>query len=67
MKTMAENVAGACLFSMRIELNLRHNVQLNGFERFSGDSQKRIKTVVRTQIDRCVFDDNGNALMWTGP
>ena len=31
------------------------------FERFSVDSRKRIKTVVWTRIDRCVFDDNENA------
>ena len=27
MKTMAENIAGACVCNMRIEFNLRHNVQ----------------------------------------
>lgn len=35
MKTMTENVAGACLTSMPIELNLRHNVQFYRFDRFS--------------------------------
>ena len=36
------------------------------FERFSLGSQKRIKTVVWRRIDRCVFIDNENALVWTG-
>ena len=27
MKTMAENIAGACVCNMHIEFNLRHNVQ----------------------------------------
>ena len=36
------------------------------FERFSLGSQKRIKTVVWTRIDRCVFNDNENALVWAG-
>ena len=31
------------------------------FERFSLGSQKRIKTVVWTRIDRCVLNDNENA------
>ena len=30
------------------------------FERFCVDGRKRIKTVVWTQIDGCVFDDNEN-------
>ena len=34
---------------------------------FSVDNRKRIKTVVWTRIDRRVFDDNENALVWTGP
>ena len=31
VKTMSENIAGACVCSMRIEFNLRHNVQLYRF------------------------------------
>ena len=31
------------------------------FERFGVDSRKHTKTLVWTQIDRCVFDDNENA------
>ena len=31
MKTMTENIAGACVCSMRIEFNLCHNVQFNRF------------------------------------
>ena len=34
------------------------------FKRFSVENRKRIKTVVRTRIDRCVFDDND---VLTGP
>ena len=33
------------------------------FERFSVGSQKRIKTVVWTRIDRCVFDDNEKRIL----
>ena len=29
MKTKTENIAGACVYSMRIESNLRHNVILS--------------------------------------
>ena len=35
------------------------------FERFRVDCQKRIQTVVWTRIDRCVFDGNENALVWS--
>ena len=62
---MAKNIAGACVFSMLMELNLRHIVQFYP-ERFSV-SRKHIKRVVWTPIDRCVFDDNENALVWIGP
>ena len=31
VKTMSENIAGACVCNMRIELNLRRNVQLYRF------------------------------------
>ena len=34
MKTVTENITGACDFSMRIEFNLRHNVQFNRFLTF---------------------------------
>ena len=50
--------AGAFFCSMRLEFSLRHSVQ---FYRFSVDSGKRTKTVVWTQIDRCVFDVNENS------
>ena len=52
--------------TMWIEFNLRHNVQFYSVD-FSVDSQKRIKTEVWTRFDRCLFDDNENALVWTGP
>ena len=61
MITMTQNVAGRCLCNMRIQLNLRHNVQFYRLGRFSVDSRKRIKTVVRTQIDQGLFDYNENA------
>ena len=46
-----------------------HSVQLKSqsaifFARFSADSRKRIKTVVRTRIYRCVLDDEENACFW---
>ena len=63
--SMTENIAGACVFSMLMELNLRHIVQFYP-ERFNSVSRKRIKRVVWTPIDRCVFDDNENALVWIG-
>ena len=34
VKTMSENIAGACVCSMRTEFNLRHNVQLYSFRMF---------------------------------
>ena len=61
MKTITNNNAGAFFCSMRIEFSLRHSVQ---FYRFSVDSGKRTKTVVWTQIDRCVFDVNENSYFW---
>ena len=63
IKTMTENIAGACACRMRIGINLRHNVQFV-VERFSMDSRKRSKTVVWTRIDRCVVDDNENVYFW---
>ena len=62
---MTKNIAGAYVCSMRIEFNLRHNVQYSiVFERFSVNSRKRIKTVVWTGSDRCVLDNNENAKFW---
>ena len=58
---MTEHIISVCVCSMHIELNFRLNVQSIVFECFSLDNQKRIKTVVRTRIDRCVFHDNENA------
>ena len=61
IKTITGNIAGACLCSMRKELNLSLNVQFHCFERFSVESRKHIKTVVWTRTHRCDFDDNENA------
>ena len=58
------SIAGACVFSMRIEFCLRRNVQLYLFRTFNVDSRKRIKMVVWTRIDRCVFNGNENAYFW---
>ena len=60
---MTENIVGACVCSMHIEFNLRHKSTRHSivFERSSVGCRKRIKTVVRTRIDRCVFGDNENA------
>ena len=33
------------------------------FERFSVESRKRIKAVVWTRIDRCIFDDNEKCIL----
>ena len=60
IKTMTENIAGACACRMRIRINLRHNVQFV-VKRLSVNSRKRSKTEVWTRIDRCVVDDNENA------
>ena len=40
MKTMTENITGACDFSMRIEFNLRHNVQFYRFLTFEWGQSK---------------------------
>ena len=48
MEMMTENIIDACVYTCNSSV----------FERFSADSRKRIKTVVWTRIDRCVFDDN---------
>ena len=41
MKTMTKNIAGACVCSMRIEFNLRHNVQFYLFRTiYCGQSKK---------------------------
>ena len=62
MKTKTENIAGAGVCSMRIEVHLRQNVQF--YERFNVESRKRIKTVVWTRIDRCVFAAYENVYFW---
>ena len=65
MKTMNENIAGACVCNMRIEFNSFHKVQICRFRTFFRvDSRKRVKTVVWTRIDRCVFNDDENAYFW---
>ena len=52
MKTMTENITGACVCSMRMEFNLCHNVQFYRFRYLlSVDSRKIIKTVMGTKID----------------
>ena len=62
MKTMNENIAGACVCSMHIAFHLRHNVKFYRFRTFfSVDSRKRVKAVVWTRIDRSVFDNDDNA------
>ena len=50
MKTMTENIAGACVGSMGMELKLSRNFIV--FEHFGVDSRKRIKTLVWTRIDQ---------------
>ena len=67
-KTLTETIAGPCVCSMHIGVQL--NVTTCNsivFNHFSVDSRKRIKTVVWTRIDGCVFNDNENALVWVGP
>ena len=60
-------IASVFVRSVRIEFNFGHNVQFYRFERFSVESRKRIETVGWTRIDRCVFDENGNAYFWKRP
>ena len=75
MKTMNENIAGACVYSMRIEFNLRHKVHIPiVFGRFfvnshkksqngSGDSNRSIDPFSMTTKTH-TFE---TALVWTGP
>ena len=53
MKTKTENIAGAGVCSMRMEVHLRQNVQF--YEHFNVDSRKRIKTVVWTRFEHDAF------------
>ena len=53
MKTKTENIAGAGVCSMRIEVHLLQNVQF--YEHFNVDSRKRIKTVVWTRFEHHAF------------
>jgi len=45
----------------RVHLGPQRAILSGVFERFGVDSRKRTKTLVWTEIDRCVFDDNENA------
>ena len=45
----------------RVHLGPQRAILSGVFERFGVDSPKRAKTLVWTQIGRCVFDDNENA------
>ena len=45
MKTMTENIPGACACSMRIEFNLRHNVQFYRFLTFLCGQSKTHRSV----------------------
>ena len=63
---MLENITGSCVCSIR-----KHRVQLTSqreipsvFERSGVDSGERIKTLVWTRIDRCVFDYKEIACLW---
>ena len=65
LETMTENIAGACVCSMRIEFNLRHSLHLYRFWTFyCGQSKKHQNGSVDAGIGRCVFDDNENAYQW---
>ena len=62
---MTKNIAGACVCSMRIwSSTYVTTCNFIVFERFSVGSQKRIKTVVWTRIDRCVFYDNEKRILF---
>ena len=68
MKTVTENIAGACACSMRIEFNLRHNVQFYRFLTFlCGQSKTHQNSSVNANCSMREFDDNENALVWIGP
>ena len=45
----------------RVHLGPQRAILSGVFERFGVESPKRTKTLVWTQIGRCVFDDNENA------
>ena len=70
MKTMTENIAGACVCSMCIEFNLRHNVQFYRFRTFwygqskthqNGDVAENWSLRFRWQRPRI------HLKVWTGP
>ena len=55
MRTMTENVADACVYSIHIGFKLRHNVQFYLYRTFTTESMDRrkcVKTVVWTRIDQ---------------
>ena len=57
VKTMTEKIAKSSTYVTTCDSTY------TVFERFCVDGRKRIKTVVWTRIDGCVFDDNENELV----
>ena len=58
-KTMTEDSAGTCVSSMHVELNVTA-CKFILFDCYNVERRKRIKTVVWTQIYRCIYDDDEN-------
>jgi len=72
MKTMTKNIAGACVCSMRIEFNLRHNAIARAILSLSNDLLWTVEKASKRKCGResidAVFDDNEKAIkVWTGP
>ena len=63
---MTEESAGACVSSMRIDLNVAA-CNFIVFDCYSVERRKRIKTVVWTRINGCVYDDDEQSLLWSVP
>ena len=63
---MTEDSAGACVSSMRRELKvIACNFMV--FDCYSVERRKRIKTVVWTRINGCLYDDDEQSLLWSVP
>ena len=61
-ETLNENIAGACVYSMRIEFNLRHKVHIPiVFGRFFVNSHKKSQNGSGDSNRSIRFDDNKNA------
>ena len=63
---MTEDNAGACVSNMCRELNVTA-CNFIVFDCYSVERRKRIKTVVWTRINGCLYDDDEQSLPWSVP